>query len=45
MRTKPFLPLLLPPVYCPQGGERMNANWNYCPWHGVELHAGETSAQ
>lgn len=45
MRTKAFLSVLLPPVYCPQGGERMNTNWNYCPWHGVELHAGETSAQ
>lgn len=34
------LPLtaLSPPKYCPIGKERVNANWNYCPWHGVPLN-------
>ncbi len=34
------LPLtsLLPPKICPVGKERVNANWNYCPWHGVALN-------
>jgi len=33
------LPLtsLSPPKYCPVGKERMEANWKYCPWHGVKL--------
>ncbi len=33
------LPLtaLSPPKYCPVGKERVDANWNYCPWHGVPL--------
>jgi TonB family protein len=33
------LPLtsLSPPRYCPAGKERMEANWKYCPWHGVKL--------
>jgi hypothetical protein len=33
------LPLtsLSPPKYCPLGKERMQANWKYCPWHGVKL--------
>lgn len=33
------LPLtsLSPPRYCPVGKERMEANWKYCPWHGVKL--------
>jgi len=33
------LPLtsLSPPRYCPIGKERMEANWKYCPWHGVKL--------
>lgn len=33
------LPLtsVAPPKYCPVGNERMNANWNYCPWHGAAL--------
>ncbi len=33
------LPLttLSPPRYCPVGKERMQANWKYCPWHGVKL--------
>lgn len=33
------LPLtsLSPPKYCPVGKERMQANWKYCPWHGVKL--------
>ncbi len=41
---KPFnfewkLPLtsLSPPKYCPVGNERVEANWKYCPWHGVKL--------
>jgi len=33
------LPLtsLSPPKYCPVGKERVEANWKYCPWHGVKL--------
>jgi hypothetical protein len=33
------LPLtaLSPPKYCPVGKERVQANWKYCPWHGVKL--------
>ena len=33
------LPLttLSPPKYCPIGRERVQANWKYCPWHGVKL--------
>jgi hypothetical protein len=33
------LPLtsLSPPKYCPIGKERVQANWKYCPWHGVKL--------
>ena len=26
-----------PPKYCPVGKERVNSNWDYCPWHGVSL--------
>lgn len=35
------LPLteLSPPKYCPVGKERVQANWKYCPWHGVKLDA------
>ena len=22
---------------CPQGGERLEASWVYCPWHGVKV--------
>ena len=25
------------PRHCPVGKERMEANWKYCPWHGVKL--------
>ena len=25
------------PKYCPLGKERVQANWKYCPWHGVSL--------
>lgn len=34
------LPLtsLSPDKFCPYGKERVNANWNYCPWHGVALN-------
>lgn len=41
------LPLtsLSPPKYCPVGKERVQANWKYCPWHGVKLEedVAETS--
>jgi hypothetical protein len=35
------LPLtsVAPPKYCPAGKERVNLNWDYCPWHGVPLNA------
>ena len=26
-----------PPRYCPVGKERLHANWDYCPWHGVKI--------
>ncbi len=26
-----------PPRYCPVGKERVHADWDYCPWHGVKL--------
>jgi hypothetical protein len=34
------LPLtsVAPPKYCPVGKERVNLNWDYCPWHGVPLN-------
>ena len=34
------LPLtsISPPKFCPVGKERVNANWDYCPWHGVSLN-------
>jgi hypothetical protein len=34
-----LLPLtsLTPPKFCPVGKERVEANWKYCPWHGVKL--------
>lgn len=40
------LPLttLSPPKYCPVGKERMQANWKYCPWHGVKLDEPSPSA-
>jgi len=22
---------------CPEDQEQLNGNWEYCPWHGVEL--------
>ena len=28
---------LSPPKYCPVGKERVQANWKFCPWHGVKL--------
>jgi hypothetical protein len=33
------LPLttLSPPKFCPVGKERVQADWKYCPWHGVKL--------
>ncbi len=38
------LPLtaLSPPKFCPVGKERVKANWNYCPWHGVPLNEPAT---
>jgi hypothetical protein len=35
------LPLtsLTPPKFCPTGGERVEASWKYCPWHGTDLTA------
>jgi hypothetical protein len=40
------LPLttLSPPKYCPAGKERVQANWKYCPWHGVKLDDAEPAA-
>lgn len=39
------LPLttLSPPKYCPVGKERVQANWKYCPWHGVKLDESVSS--
>ena len=31
------LTTLSPPKYCPVGGEKVQANWKYCPWHGNKL--------
>lgn len=33
------LPLtsLSPPIFCPVGKERVEANWKFCPWHGNRL--------
>ncbi len=41
------LPLtaLSPPKYCPVGKERVQANWKYCPWHGVKLDEPHPPAQ
>jgi hypothetical protein len=41
------LPLtsLSPPKYCPVGKERVQADWKYCPWHGVKLDAAETASE
>lgn len=30
-----------PPRYCPAGGERVHADWDYCPRHGVKLEANQ----
>jgi hypothetical protein len=40
------LPLttLSPPKYCQAGKERVQANWKYCPWHGVKLDEAEPAA-
>ena len=27
------------PRYCPAGKERVHADWDYCPWHGVKIEA------
>lgn len=37
------LPLtsLVAPKFCPVGKERVHADWDYCPWHGVPLSKGE----
>ena len=34
---------LSPPKYCPIGKERVQANWKYCPWHGVKLDEAQTA--
>ena len=31
------LTALVPAKYCPAGKEKVEANWKYCPWHGVKL--------
>ncbi len=38
-----LLPLtsLSPPKYCPAGKERVQANWNFCPMHGVALNEAQ----
>jgi hypothetical protein len=40
------LPLtaLSPPRFCPVGGERVEADWIYCPWHGVRLDSAPAAA-
>lgn len=41
------LPLtsLSPPKFCPAGKERVEANWKFCPWHGVPLDENAVPAQ
>jgi len=41
------LPLtsLSPPRHCPVGKERVKADWEYCPWHGVRLNEPEGGAR
>lgn len=41
------LPLtsLSPPKFCPTGKERVEANWKFCPWHGVPLDDNVVPAQ
>lgn len=41
------LPLtsLSPPKFCPTGKERVEANWKFCPWHGVPLSENAVPAQ
>lgn len=41
------LPLtsLSPAKYCPVGKERVQANWKYCPWHGVKLDDSAPAAE
>jgi hypothetical protein len=36
---------LTPPKYCPVGKEQVNANWTYCPWHGVALTSDAPKAK
>ena len=36
---------LTPPKYCPVGKEQVNANWAYCPWHGVALSGDQPKAK
>lgn len=35
------LPLtsLSPPKFCPVGKEKVQANWKFCPWHGIPLQS------
>ncbi|MBX2827625.1 MAG: hypothetical protein KTR22_05655 [Flavobacteriaceae bacterium] len=28
---------LVAPKYCPEDQEKLQGNWDYCPWHGVPL--------
>lgn len=32
------LTAVAPPKYCPVGGERVHADWDFCPHHGVALN-------
>ena len=34
---RPPLTSVLGPMTCPKGGEPLEANWKFCPWHGVPL--------
>lgn len=34
------LTAIAPPKYCPVGKERVHADWDYCPRHGVALNQG-----
>jgi hypothetical protein len=36
---------LSPPKFCPAGQERVEANWKFCPWHGVPLDDATAPAQ
>lgn len=42
---RPPLTSLSPPKFCPVGKERVEANWKFCPWHGVPLDAAAAPSQ